>query len=609
MIGLRCGLGVVGALVLLVPGARAPAAAATGAPAGGAGSPSRVRVDDAALEKAMRDELARSTAQLHLGEEPRPYYLAYTISDVDQASVSATLGAVTSQIDFQARMLRTDVRVGDSRFDNSNFEGGGGRVESLPIEDDYAALRRELWLRTDEAYKNAVETLARKRSTEAGQAKGDEDDAVGDFSSEPPLTMVQPRATEAVAAQAGALRDVVARLSALLRDYPAIHGSRVTGTFAVGRRRMASSEGTWIDDGRRVARIDVTADTQADDGMKLRSFVPFSALTPGGLPPWGDMEKAVRAMAAELTAMRTAPVAANGSANVLFEGLAAGQILKHLLAEQLVGTPPPKTASAGSDEHGQSSELANKLGLKVASALISVSDDPLQELGPGKVPLYGAYRADDEGIPASRVALIEKGILKALLMSRTPRKEIARSNGHARAPRFAPPHVHIANLIVTAPAPGLTRKALLAQMEKSARRDATGMETYVVRLLEDSTVPSGDDDMMGMFSFGMGGRGGPPPVRPLVVYRLKIGPGQGQVKEELVRGLTLEGLMPRSLKEISAVGRDAVVYSFIDSGGGGTGIASSIVTPPLLFSDVDIRRQSGKNRKPPLYPRPAAAAP
>jgi len=109
--------------------------------------------------------------------------------------------------------------------------------------------------------------------------------------------------------------------------------------------------------------------------------------------------------------------------------------------------------------------------------------------------------------------------------------------------------------------------------------------------------------MLSLFSFTLGGgRGGPPPVKPLVVYRVKNG------QEQLVRGLTLEGLLPRSLKEITAVGRDPIVYSFIDSGGGGTGIPSSIVTPSLLFSDVDIRRTTGKNRKPPLYPRPATTA-
>jgi len=589
-----------GVLALALAAAVAPARPGRAATAE---LPARLRADDAAVEKALRDELARAMGELHLGDEPKPYYLAYTVSDLDQSMVSAILGAVTSQNDFRARMLRTDMRVGDRSFDNGNFEGGGGRVESLPIEDDYATLRRELWLRTDEAYKGALETLARKRSAESGQAKGDSDDASADFSVEPAMRLVQPRAAADQSAEAEMLRDTVVKLSALLRDYPAIQGSRVVGTFAIGRRRMVSSEGTWIDDGRRLVRIDVSADTQADDGMKLRNFVPFTALTPAGLPSWPELEKAVRAMASELTAMRAAPVAQNGSSSVLFEGLAAGQIVRHLLADQLIGTPPPKTASAGSDEHGQSSELANKLGLKVAASLLSVSDDPLQELGPGKAPLMGAYRADDEGVPAQRVSLIEHGILKSLLMSRTPRKEIARSNGHARAPRFAPPHVHIANLLVTAQVPGLPRKTLLGEMEKAARRDAAGLDTYVVRLLEDSTVPGGDDDMMSMFGFGMGGRGGPPPVRPLVVYRLKNG------KEELVRGLTLEGLMPRSLKEITAVGRDPVVYSFIDSGGGGTGIASSIVTPPLLFSDVDIRRQTGKNRKPPLYPRPAAAAP
>ena len=179
-------------------------------------------------------------------------------------------------------------------------------------------------------------------------------------------------------------------------------------------------------------------------------------------------------------------------------------------------------------------------------------------------------------------------------MSRTPSPEIAHSNGHARSPRFAPPRVHIGNLIVTPTAPGLARKALLARMEKTAK--AGGLEAYVVHLLDDPNVPGGDaDDMMSLFSFNMGGgRGGPPPVRPLVVYRVKDG------QEQLVRGLTLEGLLPRSLKEITAVGRDPGGLQLHRFGGGGPGIASSIVTPSLFFSDVDIRRMTGENRKPPL---------
>jgi len=119
-----------------------------------------------------------------------------------------------------------------------------------------------------------------------------------------------------------------------------------------------------------------------------------------------------------------------------------------------------------------------------------------------------------------------------------------------------------------------------------------------VRLLDDGLLPIGDsDDMLSLFSFGGGGHG-PPPVRPLVVYRVAGG------KETLVRGLALENLEPRSLKDVTAAGRDAVVYNYIDEGSGFAGVATTIIAPPLVISDVDVRRLTGKNRKPPLYPPP-----
>jgi predicted Zn-dependent protease len=552
----------------------------------------RLHVDPAAVQKAMQDEIARSMKELRLGDEARPYYLSYTVSDVEQATVSATFGAATAAHSYRARVLRTELRVGDPAFDNTNFEGGS-EVETIPMEDDYSALRRELWLRTDEAYKQALETLARKRAAAASQAD-EEEQGVGDFSAEPPARHEVPAAS--ITPDPEALRPAVVRLSGVFRDFPKIYGSRVSATYAIVRRRLASSEGSWVDDGKRTVRIEVVADTQADDGMKLRSFVPFSALDPSGLPPVAEMEKAVRAMATELTAMRAAPVARSGAGAVLFEGLGAAQITKVLLADHLAGTPPPKTASAGSDDGDQQSTLATKLGQKVATPLLSAVDDPLLETGPGKVPLFGAYRVDDEGVPARRVSLIEKGVLKELLMTRTPRKEITRSNGHARAPRFTGPRARTGTLVLTG-ATGLPRKALVDELAKIAK--GGGVTCYVVRLLDDGTLPPADgEDIMAMFSFG-GGNHGPPPVRPLVAYRL--GPDG---KEELVRGLALENLLPRSLKEVSAVGKEPVVYNFLEGGNGFSGIPTSIVAPALLFSDVDIRKQTGKNRKPPLYPPP-----
>jgi hypothetical protein len=72
--------------------------------------------------------------------------------------------------------------------------------------------------------------------------------------------------------------------------------------------------------------------------------------------------------------------------------------------------------------------------------------------------------------------------------------------------------------------------------------------------------PGDADDLAALFSFG-GGSHGPPPVRPLVVYRVEHG------KETLVRGLTLENLLPRSFKEVAATGNEPVVYNYQDGGG------------------------------------------
>jgi len=553
-----------------------------------------LRVNPASVRKAMEDELARSMKDLHMGDdEPHPYFIAYTISDMDQATTSATLGAVTAAHAYRGRLLRTEIRVGDANFDNTNFEGGAN-VEAIPIEDDYAALRREIWLRSDESYKNAVETLARKRSAAAGQASADEDDGVGDFSPQTAAHVEVP--FTASTADPGELRETVRKLSLILASFPEIYGSHVTGTNAIVRRRLATSEGSWVDDNQRTLRIDVVADTQADDGMKLRSFVPFSAVDMAGLPPIAEMEKAVRAMAKELVAARQAPIATSGAGAVLFEGPAAAQIVKILIGDQLGGTPAPKTASATSDD-GQQSVLAGKLAQRVAAPILSLVDDPLLAAAPGKAPVFGNYRVDDEGVPAQRVSLIEKGVLKSLLMSRTPRKEITRSNGHGRAPRFAGVRAHVGTLVLTG-AKGQKRAEMIAALDKIAK--GGGVTTYIVRLLDDGSIPGGEaDDLAALFSFG-GGSHGPPPIRPLIVYRVAHG------KETLVRGVTLENLLPRSFKEIAATGSEPVVYNYQDGGGGFSGVPSTIIAPALLFPDVDIRRQPGKHRKPPVYPSPLA---
>lgn len=566
-------------------------------------TPARTFVeDDGVVKTALMAELSRSMAELRLGDSPRPYFVAYGLSDVEQATATATFGALTGSTVYRGRTLRTEVRVGDPAFDNSNTTESmfGGNVESLPVDDDYAALRRELWLRTDEAYKAAVEALAKKKSAAAGQASREDDAEVPDFSAAKAATSVVKFA--GAPPDADVLRGPATQLSALLREAPEISGGRVTATYATVRRRYLSSEGAFSDEKRGTARIDAVAETQAADGMRLVNFLTFTAPDPTGLPPLAEMQKAVRQMVRELVAFRAAPVAPSGIATVLFEGTAAAQIVKLLVGDNLAGTPAPRTAG-GTEERSQSSEFADRLGQKVASPLLNAIDDPLRDTaGPANVHLFGAYRADDEGVAAERVPVIDGGILRGLLMTRTPRKEIAHSNGHARATRFGAPRAVVGNLIVSGkpgvPRSALARAGLVAEMARIGK--GGGVASYVVKLLDDPAIPgvASTTDGLSMISLAGGGRSAPP-LRPLVVYR--VGPDG---KEEPVRGLTLEGMLPRSLKDIVALGKDTTVYNYQEGGLGFVGVPSTIVTPSLLFTDVDIRRSVGKHKRPPVYPRP-----
>src|SRR3989454_2527576 len=118
--------------------------------------------------RAMRDELARSMAQLRLDTMPGPYFLSYRIDETTHLNAGASLGSLINSVTGRNRRLIVELRVGDYKFDNSNFMGmpagvagffaelGGTGPGDIPIDDDYAALRRQLWLATDEAYKSAV---------------------------------------------------------------------------------------------------------------------------------------------------------------------------------------------------------------------------------------------------------------------------------------------------------------------------------------------------------------------------------------------------------------------------------------------------------------------
>jgi predicted Zn-dependent protease len=544
------------------------------------------------VRQAMSAEMARTMKELQIPDEPRPHRVVYVVTDTELAGAGATFGASLGVTTRRWRTLRVEVRVGDRNFDSGNFVENAFSPSDfptpLPVEDDLLALRRELWLRTDEAYKRAVDAIGKKRAAEKAQAKSSEE-APFDFAEAKP---VEGTSGAGEKTDAEAIAKIAGTLSAVFRDQPGVHSSRAGGEQIVVRQRLLTSDGGWKDERRSYVELAASADTQADDGMRLRSWCAFQGTTLQELPSLDEMTKSAKAMAADLTAARKAPIPDNGNAIVLFEGRAAGQLMRRLLGDHLSGTPPPRSA-AGARSVVAPSDLASKLGQRIGPPFLEAYDDPRAALA-GKTPLFGSYQIDDEGVPAERVDVVKKGMLESLLMSRTPRKELTRSNGHGRGRAVAGAvRGRVGVLYVSGGKAAVSDEALRARALKEARAAGKDVPVYLVRHL-DSTVPLGGGDEAA--------RG--PGVRPLIVVRLRDG------KEEPVRGITFQNLLPRSLKDLVAIARQPAVYNYLTPQEGPVtvgGAPGTIVTPSVLFKDIEVKKDTEKHPRPPLYPHPAFA--
>jgi len=524
--------------------------------------------DEAAVRKALEDEMQRSLTQLKMGAEAPPYYLRYAVVDSDRTWMAARLGVLVEEDKTPSRAIYSEIRVGSPDEDNTNFVGSSpGGSASVTREDNYAVLRRDLWQLTDHEYKSALESFARKKASKAVQAA--EKEKMPDFAKATPLTLTTNKATPPTEADVTKLRDLTLKLSAVFKEFPKVDNGRVSNATELTRRRLLTSEKTWTDERRSRVRIDVHADTIADDGQHLNASVSFISSDLTGLPPYEKMEAEVRAFAKNLSEQRTAPQVEPGVASVLFEGQAAGQLARLLLAQPFSGQPIPRSPGSSFPTDGSNS-FADRVGLVVAPKWFSVVDDP-QALSPlTKKPLAGGYDSDDEGVAAEKVTLIDHGVVKSLLMGRTPRKEFPKSNGHGRGAGSV--RAAASNLIVSATG-GLSRPELLAAAQRSAGPKGP---VYIVKQLSE-----------------MSGIGRGQTLLAKVAVRWKDG------KEEPVRGLSLEGFAPKKLKkDLVAAGRDAIVVEDF--------AAQSVVTPSLLFEDVDVGKPNDKNRTPPLYPSPLA---
>ena len=551
---------------------------------------SQPTAQESATFTAMQDEMKRSMAELRMKGEAAPYYIAYEVLDRTMTDVAGRLGAIVESPPRRTRTLRVEVRVGDYTFDSSRFViqgfgGGGGLMGETviaPLDDDYDAVRREIWITTDAAYKRAITMFARKKAAFQNRTASD---PIPDYSQEPPVEMIlpaaiQPRLDTADAASrridsgVGRLQSdpaILARVqqsSAVFGAHSDIDLSEVSITQVQGTRYYLNSEGFKTVAPIQIASLSMYAEVQAPDGMPVRQTFSAVERAVDDLPGPAELSARAKTLAADVTVARVAPIGEEFAGPVMIEGVGSPQFIAETLVQMMQARRPPDTENP---RMGQAlpSPFLNRMGLRVMADAFSASDNPSTTHFERK-PLAGSYAVDDEGVPAKDVKLVEKGRLLTLLTSRVPQKNFPRSNGHGRS-----------NTVL----------AGVFQLESTDAIPASEMKAKYLDLLKAQDKSFGYI-VRGVRSDGQGG-----PVGPGIDSIVKV-TLDGQ--ETLVRGMRFGAVPPVAFRDLAEASNERAVFSYRAAATS----AVSVIAPSLIFEELEILRIRDILQKPAVVPSP-----
>jgi len=532
------------------------------------GQQTRTDAEKDPVLKAMLTELDRNKDQLQLKGFAKPFFIQYRLEDIEDYQTRADFGSSLGGGYRHQRVARVTVRVGDYKIDSSTSRGDGSSSFAA-LDDDPLAIRAALWQASDEAYKMALAAYAQKQAQlKQVQTLPQQDD----FSQETPVVsleeLVHLKLDNTTSASVWAKR--VAESSGLFRTDPALKeaGKDVQYATASFHARavntyLVSSEGTIVCKGNTSFDETFAVGTQAADGMHLDRSYGTNGVALADLDSPEVFNKHAASLIASLEDLRKAPlVEEEYHGPVLFSADAASDAIHDLVASAVTATRPELGTEARTK-----GAFASSFHARVLPDFLDVVDDPSLTTFNGKA-LVGAYKIDDEGVPAQTVKLVADGKLENYLIGREPVRDFPKSNGHGRAALTGPPRPEISVLDVKAHegfAEDELNKKLLALAKDRGLKSVYFVETLGPDLTPRLLFKLGDDG-----------------------------------KRELVRGATLDDLDQRALRSgVIAAGKEPFVANYSGA------VPETILAPALLFDDVTIRRANEKNDKLPFYPPPS----
>ena len=532
------------------------------------------------LPSILQSELNREFAVLKTQEVPA-YYIAYRVDDIKNYNVTAQFGALVNSAGSYSRILTITIRVGSPQLDNFhsirdvNMNSSMITRIEIPIEESEDAIKNIVWKATNTAYQDAVTKFSKVKANIS--IKVAEEDKSPDFSQNTPNVYEdKPLNFESLMFNKKEWENRVKKYSSVFLKDAAIFYGVSNISFQVTRKYFVSSEGDKVVQNSSACNVTIQGVIKAKDGMELPLYKTFFAYRPERLPADNEMQKSAETVVANLTILKNAPVANPFSGPALLSPEAAGVFFHEIFGHRVEGQ------RMKSENDAQT--FKKKVGELVLPKSLNVYSNPLLKSYNG-IDLNGYYLYDDQASKAENVGVVENGILKNFLMSRTPINGFAKTNGHARAEMGMQAESRQSNLIIETTDPKSTKE----------------LRAELIRLAKEQKAEYGYLFQEVTGGFTTTGRYNPNSfnVTPTLVYRIYV---DGR-PDEIVRGVNLIGTPLSMFAQIDMAGGEKGVFNGTCGAESGA-VPVSCCSPMVLVKIVETQKNSKSQERSYILPRP-----
>ncbi len=513
--------------------------------------------------KILADELQREFEILSK-QDPPVYHINYRVDYVKNILIKADFGNITAVQSDSSASLTADLRVGNKTFDNTHISKGEAdntrrNYAAIPYEDNPLAVKQVLWKTTDDVYRKArAEFLAKKNKISV-----EDIEKYNDFSPGNPDKYYEPKLDyKFTDTEKARIVEILKSSSEIFPENTDMMQGMALFRFVVQRKYYVSSEGDEITQNFVQAQIVLSGSIRSPEGDPINLHHIFHARYPGELPSGDEIVKQAGNMYEKLVALKEAPIAEPYSGPAILAPKASGVFFHEILGHRVEG----HRLKDDTDAH----TFKLKLNKNVLPKSMSVIFDPTLKEFNGE-PLAGHYVYDDEGPRAKVVKVIENGLLKDFLMSKTPVPGFPESNGHGRAQTGLSPISRQSNLLVETNKP-YTEDELRKMLVKECKKQKKEFGYYF-------------KDVQGGFTTNNRYMPNAFNVTPTEVYRVYV---DGR-PDELVRGVRLIGTPLAMFSNIEAAGEKHDIFNGMCGASSGS-IPVSAISPAIFVSKIETQK-------------------